>query len=143
MRTMGTMRTLALAAATGLAVLGLAGCGSDTPTQAEAESQVCDTIASVQSALEGVAGLDADSTVDEAEQAQQQLDDAITGLEEATTDLEAADKAALEAGGQAISSAIDTVSGSDTIGAAGQAISSASETLKDAVGQIGDGLGCS
>jgi hypothetical protein len=137
------MRTMTLAAATGLAVLGLAGCGSDTPTQAEAESQACDAIASVQSALEGVAGLNADSTVDEAKQAQQQLDDAISGLEEAATDLKAADQAALQAGGEAISSAIDSVSGSDTIGAAGQAVASASETLKSAVGQIGDGLGCS
>jgi hypothetical protein len=137
------MRTLTLAAATGLAVLGLAGCGDDTPTQAEAESQACDAIASVQSALEGVSGLDADSTVDEAQQAKQQLDDAIAGLEEAATDLKAADQAALQAGGQAISSAIDSVSGSDTIGAAGEAVASASETLTGAVGQIGDGLGCS
>lgn len=140
---MRTMRTLTLAAATGLAVLGLAGCGNDTPTQADAESAACDAIASVQSALEGVANLDADSTVDEAKQAQEQLDEAISGLEEAATDLKAADQAALQAGGQAISSAIDGVSGSDTIGAAGQALASASDTLKSAVGQIGDGLGCS
>jgi len=81
--------------------------------------------------------------VDEAKQAQQQLDDAVAGLEEAATDLKAADQAALQAGGEAISSAIDSVSGSDTIGAAGQAVASASETLKSAVGQIADGLGCS
>ena len=140
---MRTMRTLTLATAAGLAVLGLSGCGTDTPTQADAESQACDAITSVQSALEGVAGLDADSTVDEAKQAQQQLDDAVAGLEEAATDLKAADQAALQAGGEAISSAIDSVSGSDTIGAAGQAVASASETLKSAVGQIADGLGCS
>ena len=139
---MQTKRTLIMAAA-GLAVLGLAGCGSDTPSQSEAESAACDAIASVESALDGVAGLNADSTVDEAKQAQQELDDAITGLEEAATDLTAADQAALQAGGEAISSAIDAASGSDTLGTAGQAIASASGTLKEAVGQISNGLNCS
>ena len=139
---MQTKRTLIMAAA-GLAVLGLAGCGSDTPSQSEAESAACDAITSVESALDGVAGLNADSTVDEAKQAQQELDDAITGLEEAATDLTAADQAALQAGGEAISSAIDAASGSDTLGTNGQAIASASGTLKEAVGQISNGLSCS
>jgi len=140
---MHTTRTLAVITVAALGAMGLAGCGSDTPTQADAESQACDAVASVKQALQGLADLDADSTVDEAKQAQQSLDDAITGLEEAASDLEAADSAALQAGGQAISSAIDSVSGSDTIGAAGEAVAQASDALKSAVGEIEDGLGCS
>lgn len=140
---MHTTRTLAVITVAGLGAMGLAGCGSDTPTQADAEAQACDAVASVTEALQGVAGLDADSTVDEAKEAQQSLDDAITGLEEAAGDLGAADSAALQAGGQAISSAIDGVSGSDTIGAAGEAVAQASDSLRSAVGEIEDGLGCS
>jgi hypothetical protein len=127
----------------GLAMVALAACGGDTPSQAEAESQACDAIASVQQALQGVGDLSADSTVDEATQAKEALDEAIQGLEDAATDLRAADRAALQAGGQAISSAIEGVSGSETIGAAGEAVAQASDTLTGAVSQISDGLGCS
>lgn len=123
--------------------VGLAGCGSDTPTQADAEARACDAVASVQEALQGVAGLDAGSTVEEAQQAQQALDDAVTSLDEAASDLEAADSAALQAGGEAISTAIDGISGSDTLGAAGAAVAQASESLSNAVAEIEDGLGCS
>ena len=126
-----------------VASLGVAGCGNDTPTQAQAESQACEAVASVRDALEGVAGLDADSTVDEATDAKQTLDDALAGLQDAASDLQAADQAALQAGGQAISSAIDGVSGSDTIGAAGQVVSQAGDTLRDAISEIANGLGCS
>jgi hypothetical protein len=137
------MRRTSTIIVSGLAMVSLAACGGDTPTQGEAESQACDAIASVEQALQGVGDLSADSTVDEATQAKDALDEAIQGLQDAATDLRAADQAALEAGGQAISSAIEGVSGSETIGAAGAAVSSASETLSGAVGQIRDGLGCS
>lgn len=136
-------RELVVVAVVGLATLGVAGCGNDTPTQADAETQACEAVASVREALQGVASLDASSTVDEAQQARESLDEAISGLEEAASDLQAADQAALQAGGQAISNAIDGVSGSDTIGAAGAAVASASESLTTAVGEIEDGLGCS
>jgi hypothetical protein len=140
---MRTTRTWTVAAMVGLGAVGLAGCGNDTPTQADAEARACDAVASVQEALQGVAGLDADSTVDEAKQAQQSVDDALTDLQESATDLGAADSAALQAGGQAISSAIDAVSGSDTIGAAGAVVAQASDSLRSAVAEIEDGLGCS
>lgn len=140
---MSTSRTLTLAALAALGALGLVGCGSDAPSQAEAETVACDAVASLQQALEGVAGLDPDSTVDEAQQAKESLQDAITGVEEAAADLQASDRAALKAGGEAISSAVDGVSGSDTIGAAGAAVAQASDTLRSAVGEIADGLGCS
>jgi hypothetical protein len=132
-----------MVAVAGLAMAALAACGGDTPTQPEAEAQACDAIASVQQALQGVGDLNADSTVEEAQQATTALDDAIQGLEDAASDLKAADQAALQAGGQAISSAIEGVSGSETIGAAGAAVAQAGDTLTSAVGQISDGLGCS
>ena len=140
---MNPSRQLAVVAMTALATMSLAGCGDDTPTQAEAESQACEAVASVREALQGVADLDSDSTVDEAQGAKQTLDDALAGLRDAATDLKAADQAALQAGGEAISSAIDGVSGSDTIGAAGEAVGLAGDALRDAIGEIGDGLGCS
>jgi hypothetical protein len=126
-----------------VAMLAVAACGNDTPTQPQAEAQACDAIASVQQALAGVGDLNADSTVEEAQQAKSALDEAIQGLQDAASDLKVADQAALQAGGQAISSAIEGVSGSETIGAAGAAVASASDTLTTAVGQISDGLGCS
>lgn len=138
---MGSTRTLALVSV--LAVAGLAGCGSDTPTQADAESRACEAIASLGEALQGVGEIDADSTVEQAQQAQQSLDDAIAGLQDAATDLEAADNAALQAGGEAISTAIDGVSGSDTLGAAGAVVGRAADSLRSAVAEIEDGLGCS
>jgi hypothetical protein len=140
MRRTGTLAVVSVAA---LAVAGLAGCGSDTPTQADAESQACDAIASLSEALQGVGEIDADSTVEQAQQAQESLDEAIAGLQDAATDLEAADSAALQAGGQAISTAIDGVSGSDTLGAAGAVVAQAADSLSSAVAEIKDGLGCS
>lgn len=140
---MSLTRSFAVVAVSGLAAFGLSGCGGDTPSQADAESQACEAVASVRDALEGVAGLDAESTVEQAQDARQTLDDAIAGLRDAADDLQAADQAALQAGGQAISTAIDGVSGSDTIGAAGEAVAQASDTLRGAVGEIADGLGCS
>jgi hypothetical protein len=136
-------RSLIVVACAGAAAVALAGCGGSTPTQGDAESAACDAIAEVKTAAEGVGDLSADSTVDEAQQAQQALDDAIARLQDAATDLEAADSAALQAGGQALSSALDAVSGSDTLGAAGEAVASAGSGLSSAVDEIQDGLGCS
>lgn len=134
---------MVVVSAAALAAVGLTGCGSDTPTQADAESRACDAVASLGEALRGVGDVDADSTVEEARQAQQSVDEAITGLQDAAADLGAADSAALQAGGQAISTAIDSVSGSDTLGAAEAAVARAADTLSSAVDEIRDGLGCS
>ena len=140
---MHSARRMALVTVAAVGAVGLAGCGSDTPTQADAEARACDAVASIQEALQGVAGLEPDSTVEEAQQAKQTLDEAITNLDEAATELEAADSAALQAGGEAISTAIDGISGSDTLGAAGAAVARASDSLSNAVAEIENGLGCS
>lgn len=134
---------MAVVTVAAVGAVGLAGCGSDTPTQADAEARACEAVASLREALQGVAGLEADSTVEEAQQAQQTLDGAITDVEEAATELEAADSAALQAGGEAISTAIDGISGSDTLGVAGAAVAQASDSLSNAVAEIENGLGCS
>lgn len=65
------------------ATWGVARLGGDTPTQVEVESQACDAIASVREALEGVAGLHAESNVDQAQDARQTSDDALAGLRDA------------------------------------------------------------
>jgi hypothetical protein len=135
-------RTWAAALAAGLAALSLAACSS-TPTQEDAESAVCTSLDSVRAAVQQVGALNADSTVEEAQAAKDALDESVTGLQDATADLEAADTAAIQTGAAALSAAVDAVSGSDTLAEAATGIQQAGTGLETAVNQIGNGLGCS
>ena len=54
---MHSARRMAVVTVAAVGAVGLAGCGSDTQTQADAEARACDAVASIQKALQGVAGL--------------------------------------------------------------------------------------
>ena len=85
-----TRRTIA-ALACSLALVGSLAACSNNDTQEEAESAVCTSLAEVKTAAAGVKALNADSTVDEVEAAQQALESAIAGLRENAEDLDEAD----------------------------------------------------
>lgn len=133
--------TAALACALALAGT-LAACSSDTETQQEAESAVCVSLAAVKTAAADVRALSADSTISEAEAAQQALETAIADLRENAGRLNEADVKALEDARMAIQQAIADVSGSDTIGEAAASIESSRSTLDTTLAEMEDGLDC-
>lgn len=136
-----TRRTIA-ALACSLALVGSLTACSNNDTQEEAESAVCTSLAEVKTAAAGVKALNADSTVDEVEAAQQALESAIAGLRENAEDLDEADLAALESAGDEIQQAAASVSGNDTLGEAANTIQSSTTELDAAVTEIQNGVQC-
>lgn len=113
---------------------------SNSDTQEEAESAVCTSLAEVKTAAAGVKSLDAESTVDEAQAAQDALKTAITGLRANAEDLNEADLAALEAARDEIEKAAADVSANDTLGEASASIQSSTTALDAAVTEIENGV---
>ena len=136
-----TRRTIA-ALACSLALVGSLAACSNNDTQEEAESAVCTSLAEVKTAAAGVKALNAESTVNEVEAAQQALESAIAGLRENAEDLDEADLAALESAGDEIQQAAASVSGNDTLGEAATTIQSSTTELDAAVTEIQNGVQC-
>lgn len=96
----------------------------------------------MKTAAAGVKALDADSTVDEVQAAQDALDSAIADLRANAAERNEADVAALEAAGDEIEKAVADVSGSDTLGEASASIQTSTTALDAALTEIEKGLQC-
>ncbi len=139
-------RRSALATVSAVALVSaLAACssGDSEPTQSEAETNVCDQVAAVRSAVDEVQALSVDSTVEEAQTARDDLSTAVDDLTTSAEDLAAADAQALTDGVDAIKTAIQDVAGADTIVGALTDIQTSADGLKSAIQEIGDGYECS
>jgi len=138
-------RSCAIAAVGALALTGaLAACGSSDsePTQSEAESGVCDQVAEVMSAVGNVQALSADSTVDEAHMARDDLSAAVDDLKTSAQDLAEADAQALSDGVDSIRTAIADFAGVDSRADELDDIVVAADGLWSAIREIGDGYEC-
>jgi hypothetical protein len=131
---------LTLAVGLVLAV-ALAGCSSE-PSQEEAEAAVCADLADVRTAAEGVRALDAGSTLDQAQAAEDALAAAVDDLKASVAEVPDADAAAIDAAAQQISAAIADVSGGDTLGGAAAAVADSTNALAAAFGEMNNGLDC-
>jgi hypothetical protein len=137
-----THRALLVGSLALLASGALAACTQEPSTQPEAESEVCQSVAAVKTAVADLAAIDATSTVAEAETARDALDTAIADLKASAQDLKEADAQALDDGAAAISAAIGDVSGSDTLAGAAAEIKASTQDLDAAVQEISDGYQC-
>jgi hypothetical protein len=147
-----TVRLLALIALPFIA-FGAIACSDDddtTPSDVStavgqaggAESELCTSLEDFDAAVSDAQGLDANSTVDEAEQAQEDVTSAWEQVQDAAGDVAAAALNALETAQQALQDALDNVSGSDTIGAAADEISSQTEQIDEALTGLKTQSGC-
>jgi hypothetical protein len=125
-----------------LAAGALAGCAQEPSTQPEAESEVCQSVAAVRTAVADLAAIDATSTVAEAEAARDALDTAVADLKASAQDLQEADAQALDDGLAAISTAIGDVAGSDTLAGAAAEIQASTAELDAATQEISNGYQC-
>ncbi len=131
----------ALVAALALSGSLVSGCTSE-PSQEEAEAAVCDSNAEVQAAVADVAALDADSTFDEVEDAEQGLSSSVDQLRESAADVPEADATAVSAARDEIASAVEEVSGQDTLGDAATAVSASTASHESALEEISNGVEC-
>jgi hypothetical protein len=83
------LRTRWLAALSVALVVGLlAACGGEDENPTEAAAQLCDAMAALEVAVNNVAALNADSTIDDVEAAQDELVDAYQQVEDLAEDVE-------------------------------------------------------
>ena len=134
------MRALGVIAGTLVLVGSLSACSSDS--QSDAETAMCNSIASVKEAANQVEALTATSTVSEAQEAEKALDTALAELKESAEDLNQADLSALESAGDDIQQAVVGVSGSDSLGEAATTVKASTTQLNTALAEIENGVQC-
>jgi hypothetical protein len=121
--------------------VALAGSSSE-PSQEEAEAAVCANLADVRTAADDVRALDASSTLDQAQAAEDALGTAVDDLKASVADVPNADASAIESAAQEISAAIADVSGGDTLGGAAAAVADMTNALAAVFGEMNNGLDC-
>lgn len=114
-------------------VVVLAGCQPVTPQ--EAESQYCTDLAAVKTAAEQVKALNADSTIDEAQAAIQELGKAMETAAISSVDVKEAQWDAIDEAFKTMQQDINDISGSDTVGEASQVVAEAQATFAQAVNE--------
>ena len=134
------MRAFGVIAGTLVLVGSLSACSSDS--QSDAEAAMCSSIAAVKTAAAQVEGLNATSTVSEAQEAEKALDTALAGLKESAKDVNQADLSALESAGDDIQKAVSGVSGSDSLGEAATTVKASTTELNTALAEIENGVQC-
>lgn len=140
---MRTHRTRALSAIAVITLaLGLAACGSDEETQASAEQNLCSALGTFASAVQGLHGLNADSSKGDIEEQQQAVQNAWSGVQDAAEGVQQADTAALESAQSGLQSAVDGLSSDTTVKEALPELQPQLQTLAQAYKQTYDGLNC-
>lgn len=104
------VRTRWLAALVAVMLLGvLAACGGDDEDPADAEAQLCEDLALLETSLNNVAALNADSTIDEVETAQDNVEDAWASVEDSAEDVEDARADELSSAVESLNQAFDNI----------------------------------
>jgi hypothetical protein len=112
---------------TGAAAFGA--CGSDEPTVSEAKADFCESVADVAQDRAALADLNATSTVDEAQAAVANLEDALAAAKSAAEEVGEAESDALQSAYDDLKSSIEGIDDSDTLAAAAPDVVAARDTF--------------
>jgi hypothetical protein len=94
------------------------GACSDDETEEEATSSYCSDLAALGTALNAYGDLNASSTIDEVEQAQEDVADAYQAVQDSAADVADARLDDLEAAYDELAASVNDISGDDTVGEA-------------------------
>jgi ElaB/YqjD/DUF883 family membrane-anchored ribosome-binding protein len=117
--------------------------GTAVSDVAGAQSDVCDGIAQLDSALEDAGNLNASSTLDEADEVQSDIESAVQSIREAASDIPDAIVNALQTAYEALSDTIENLSGDDTLGDAASSLSALVSAIRAAFQSVESEAGCS
>lgn len=124
-----------------VAVAALA-CGGGQPSAEEARAQLCSDIVELDTAVAGVQGLTASSTVEEAEQASDDVTDAFNKVRNSANDVANASLDSLNNAYNDLARAIQDLSGGASLEEASTSISTDVAALADAYEQLFADLNC-
>jgi hypothetical protein len=110
-------RTLAIISGAMIATaLFVGACGDDDPSEEDATAAFCSDLDALGVALDAYADLTVNSTIDEVEDAQQDVSDAYDAVLESAGDVAEARVDDLETAYEDLAASVDDVSGEDTVG---------------------------
>jgi hypothetical protein len=105
---------------TGLLVLTVAvaaiACGDDEPSEEEATADLCSDLEELGTAADALQEVDADTSVEDAEEARNDVEDAVEEVEAAAEDVAEARVDAVAQAFIAVDETIEGISGDDTLG---------------------------
>lgn len=133
-------RTIALVLMMMALVLGVAGCGSDDATQ-EAKDQLQQDLVDFKAAVDDLAALSPESTIEEIKDADQAVDDAWANVAESAVDVKEAEIEDVEQAWEDLGAAVDDISGDMTPAEAKESISDDVAALQTAYDELYSGLG--
>jgi hypothetical protein len=138
------MRFWPVAAALAAVALVSACSGAATPTpQSDAEAAVCTALQTWSDEMRTLTNLDATTTsIDDAKAQAEKVSTAWGDVKTALAGVNAADKAAVEAGGDALVAAINAFPTDVPVAEAIAAVKTAAEPLKTAYTEMANGMGC-
>jgi hypothetical protein len=136
-----------------LLALGIFACGGGSEPDAEdvqsavdevggAESEVCADLNTLESALSGVTGLAPSSTVDQAEDVQNEVEEAFDDVRSSVEDLNESRVDALETAHDAFRATIDDLDGDQTLSQAAATILSMANEIRNSLSGIEEGISC-
>jgi hypothetical protein len=130
---------LAIAA---LAVIALTACSDDEPSETEAVSAFCSDLDELGSAIEGYSDLTVNSTLDDVESAEEDVQEAFDAVLASADDVADARVDDLEAAYNELLNAGDDISGDDTIGEAATTLITQAAAVADARDDLADSVSC-
>jgi hypothetical protein len=133
-----------VAAALAATVLVSACSGAATPTpQSDAEAAVCSALQTWSDEMQTFASLDpTTASIDDAKAQAEKVSAAWGDVKTALADVQTADKAAVEAGGDALVTAINDFPTDVPVADAVAGVKTAAEPLKSAYIEMANGMGC-
>lgn len=123
------------------------GTGAADVTQAaggakEAKGELCDKLQDLDSALNKAESLNSSSSVEDAKAAGQDVKDSVNSVKEAAGNTASAVVTLIQTAGEALSTALNNVSGSQTLGAAASAIEAPVKAISNAQDNLQRQSGC-
>jgi heat shock protein HslJ len=128
------MRNLILILAV-LALIGLAGCGRQTPE--EATAAFCASLQAFGESLDQLDQVTPDTTVGDLEQAREQVARARQQVAQAAEDLAEARVDSIEAAWQDLERTVDSISNRDTLAEAAASVAASAAAVRAAIGEVG------
>ena len=108
-----------------------------------AESELCEKIGDLDTAVTNAQDLDSSSSVDDAQEAKDGISEALDGVKDAAGAVVSALVSVLQTAADALGSAIDNLSGDQTIGEAASAVSTQVAGVSNALDGLKSQAGCS
>jgi hypothetical protein len=108
----------------------------------EAKSELCGKLEDLGNALDKAESLNSSSSVEDAKQAGQEVKDSANSVKEAAGNTASAAVTLIQTAGEALSSALNNVSGSQTLGAAAAAIQAPVKAITNAQDDLERQSGC-